>query len=106
MGVEDEVVLDGERLGYGFGGESGELYATGAARFPVLAFGEDFDGEDGVGAQFGVEKGEEVLGYGGFGNVRDLESGPLRLSHGRRWRQMRRRRTGLAELESRGEECQ
>lgn len=69
VGAEDEVVLNGEGLGFGFGPERGELYATRAARFPVLSLGEDFDGEDGVGTQFGLEKGQEVFGYGGFGNV-------------------------------------
>lgn len=69
VGVEDKGVLDGERLSFRFCLECCELYSTRAARFPVLPLGEDFDGEDGVGAQFGLEEGQEVLGYGGFGNV-------------------------------------
>lgn len=50
VGVEDEVVLDRKGLSFGFGLERGELNTTKAARFPVLPFGEDFNGEDGVGA--------------------------------------------------------
>lgn len=48
VGVEDEGVLERERLSFRFCIERGELNATKSARFPVLPFGEDFDGEDGV----------------------------------------------------------
>lgn len=50
LGAEDEVVLNRKGHGFGFRLQCGELYATRAARLPVLSLGEDFDGENGVRA--------------------------------------------------------
>lgn len=44
--MEDKIFLEGERVGFGFGFEGSELDATIASGLPVLAVGEDFDGED------------------------------------------------------------
>lgn len=40
-----------------------------ASRLPILALREDFDGEDGALAEYGLEEGLEVFGYGCGGNV-------------------------------------
>lgn len=68
-GAEDEGVGEGKGLGLRFGSQGSELDASEAAGFPVLAVGGDVDGEDGVGAEVGLEEGEEVGGYGGLGDV-------------------------------------
>lgn len=68
-GAEDEGVGEGKGLGLRFGSQGGELDAPEAAGLPVLAVSGDVDGEDGVGAEAGLEEGEEVGGYGGLGDV-------------------------------------
>lgn len=48
VGESEGLRLEGENEGegFGFGFEGGELDATIASGFPVLALGEDIDGED------------------------------------------------------------
>lgn len=57
VGVENEVVSEGERVGLGLGFEGCELDSAEAAGLPVLVLGGDFDGEDRVGTEFGLEEG-------------------------------------------------
>lgn len=51
MGLEDEVVSEGEKVGFGLGFESGELDSAETTGLPVVAVGRDFNGEDGVSAE-------------------------------------------------------
>lgn len=64
-------------MGPGLGLEGGELDATVASGLPVLAVGGDFNGEDGVRAELGLEEAQEFLCYDCLWNVRDPHCGSL-----------------------------
>lgn len=78
VGLEDEIGGGGEGLSPGLVAEGGELDAAVAAGLPVLVVADDLDGEDGVGAESGLEEVEKLGGGDGAGDVGDSDGGSLR----------------------------
>lgn len=56
MGLEKEVIVAGETKGIGLSLGSSELHSAETTRLPVVAVGRDFNGEDGIRAELGLEE--------------------------------------------------
>lgn len=56
MGLEKEVIVAGETKGIGHSLGSSELHSAETTRLPVVAVGRDFNGEDGIRAELGLEE--------------------------------------------------
>lgn len=71
VGLENEAIGVEEKTGFGKRVVSGELDPPKTPGFPVDAIGGNFNGEDGVGTEFRLEKLKEFFCYDGLGNIGD-----------------------------------
>lgn len=69
IAFEDELVLGREKNCCRLNLEGLELDSPGASGLPVLALRSDFDGEDGVRAELGLQEGQELVGCSCIGYV-------------------------------------